>query len=133
MENADKVIVCMGSIAGTIKDAIDELKHENGINVGCLSIISYRPFPEKEIFDSLKAKKEIIVLEKAFAIGKRGVLGDEIKICLENTDCVVKNIVAGLGGRSITKSQIKEILICENLQDFSFLALDENLVRSNAI
>ncbi len=133
MGNADKVIVCMGSIAGTIKDAIDELKHENGINVGCLSIISYRPFPEKEIFDALKAKKEVIVFEKAFAIGKRGVLGDEIKICLENTDCVVKNVVAGLGGRSITKNQIKSILTGEELQDFSFLALDESLVNSNAI
>lgn len=133
LENADKVIVCMGSIAGTIKDAIDEIKLENGMDIGCLSIISYRPFPEDEIKNYLKNKKEVIVLEKAFAIGRRGVLGDEIKICLCGSKCNIKNVIAGLGGRSITKNQIKEILTCENLQDFSFLALDEDLVRSNAI
>lgn len=131
LDGADTVVVCMGSIAGTIKDAIDELSEITNRKIGCLSITSYRPFPSEEINSVLAGIKNIIVLEKAFAVGKGGILSDEVKISINSNN--VKTVVAGLGGRPITKSHIKGILMDDHLKDFSFLDLDENIVDSNEI
>ena len=125
-ENADTIVVCMGSIAGTIQDTIDEI----GGNIGCLTITSYRPFPAEEIATALKNCKRVIVIEKAFAIGKDGVLADEIRLALKEDMHKVKTVVAGLGGRPIKKYQLKEIFADENLPDFSFLGLDNELMAS---
>ena len=126
MDNAETVIVCMGSVAGTVQDAIDEF----GENVGCLTIKSFRPFPEKEIAAALSNCKTVIVLEKAFAIGRDGVLADEIRIALKENAHKVKTVVAGLGGRKIKKSQLKEIMADKNLPEFSFLGLDNELMKT---
>ena len=66
LEKAETVIVTMGSVAGTIKDTIDELNKKGG-KYGVLSIVSYRPFPTEAIRKALKNAKTVIVLEKAFA------------------------------------------------------------------
>ena len=125
-EGADTIVVCMGSVAGTIQDTIDELD----ANIGCLTITSYRPFPAKEIAEALKDCKRVIVVEKAFAIGKDGVLADEIRLALKEDMSKVKTVVAGLGGRAIKKGQLKEVFMNENLPDFSFLSLDNELLES---
>lgn len=134
MEGAETVVVCLGSIAGTIKDAIDELKEEGNDKIGCLTITSYRPFPSDEIRVALMQSKNVIVLEKAFAVGKGGILSDEIKICLgDNANNKVKTVVAGLGGRAIKKADIKRVLTDRDLPEFSFLNLNEDILNSNEI
>lgn len=125
-DNSDTVVVCMGSIAGTVQDAIDELDS----NVGCLTIKSFRPFPEKEIAEALSHCKNVIVLEKAFAIGRDGILADEIRIALRDNAYKVKTVVAGLGGRKIKKSQLKETFVDKDLPAFSFLGLNSELIKS---
>ena len=126
MDGAETAIVCMGSIAGTVQDTIDEF----GRKVGCLTITSFRPFPAEEIARALANCKRVIVLEKAFAVGKDGILADEVRIALKEDLHKVKTVVAGLGGRAITKNMLKEILSNDNIPDFSFLGLDENLLSS---
>ena len=126
MDHADTAVVCMGSIAGTVQDTIDEL----GGNVGCVTIKSFRPFPEKELAAALANCKQVIVLEKAFAIGRDGVLADEVRIALKNNAHKVKTVVAGLGGRKIKMSQLKEVFVDTNLPEFSFLGLDNELLKS---
>lgn len=125
-DNAETIIVCMGSIFGTIQDAIDEIDE----NVGALVIKSFRPFPEKEIAKALGKCKNVIVLEKAFAVGRDGVLADEIRVALKQNAYKVKTVIAGLGGRSIKKQQIKDLVRNKDLPDFSFLGLDEKLLKS---
>ena len=51
LEDAERVLVCLASTAGTVKDVVDELRDE-GEAVGLLRICSYRPFPAAEIRDA---------------------------------------------------------------------------------
>lgn len=128
LEKAETVIVTMGSVAGTIKDTIDELNKKGG-KYGVLSIVSYRPFPTEAIRKALKNAKTVIVLEKAFAVGIGGILFQEISLALKNTKTEVKSVVAGLGGRAITSDMIKEYLNHKNHDDMVFLGLNKEIIE----
>ena len=128
LEKAETVIVTMGSVAGTIKDTIDELNQKSG-KYGVLSIVSYRPFPAEAIRKALKKAKKVIVLEKAFAVGIGGILFQEISLALKNTKTEVKSVVAGLGGRAITSDMIKEYLNHKNHDDMVFLGLNKEVIE----
>jgi pyruvate ferredoxin oxidoreductase alpha subunit len=125
--NAETVIVTLGSVAGTIKDAVDEL-NADGNNFGVLSLISYRPFPADALREALKDAKRVIVVEKAFAVGIGGILSQEIELALKNSSSEVISVVAGLGGRNITKSMIKECLLRKDYPKATFLGLKEDVI-----
>ncbi|MCM8765856.1 MAG: pyruvate ferredoxin oxidoreductase, partial [Candidatus Omnitrophica bacterium] len=110
LEGAEKVIVAMGSVCGTIKETIDELRNEKE-RVGLLKIITYRPFPQEEIYQALKDIKEIAVLEKAVSLGGFGPLYTEIKALFagKKESPKVSGFIAGLGGRDITKGSLKTV------------------------
>ncbi|MDR1982690.1 MAG: hypothetical protein LBQ08_02750 [Holosporaceae bacterium] len=127
IKNAETVVITMGSVAGTIKDLIDEL-NSIGEKIGLLSIISYRPFPTDAIVNSLKNTKRIIVLEKAFAVGIGGILFQEIELAFKQTDIEVFSVVAGLGGRNITKPMLKEYFLKKNIEEITFLGLKEDII-----
>jgi pyruvate ferredoxin oxidoreductase alpha subunit len=126
-KNAETIVVTMGSVAGTTKDLIDEL-NADGENFGLLSVISYRPFPADAIVDSLKNAKKVIVLEKAFAIGIGGILSQEIELILKRTNIEIFSVVAGLGGRNITKPMLKEYFLNKNNKNITFLGLNDDIV-----
>lgn len=109
LENADTVIVTMGSVAGTIKDTIDNLNAHGG-KFGVLSIVSYRPFPREAIRDALQRAETVVVVEKAFAVGIGGVLFQEISLALKDRNVAVRSVIAGIGGRAITSKMIREYL-----------------------
>jgi pyruvate ferredoxin oxidoreductase alpha subunit len=67
-EDAEIIIVTMGSVIGTIKDAIDAMRAE-GKKVGLVKVRSYRPFPVQALRKALKDASVIAVLEKDVAIG----------------------------------------------------------------
>jgi pyruvate ferredoxin oxidoreductase alpha subunit len=128
IENAETVVVTMGSVAGTIKDAVDEVNAE-GKRFGVLSITSYRPFPEEAIKESLKNAKRVIVVEKAFAVGIGGVLSREIELALKGMNIEVVSVVAGLGGRNITKPMLKDCFLKKDRGDTTFLGLKEEIIE----
>jgi pyruvate ferredoxin oxidoreductase alpha subunit len=106
MENAEMAIVAMGSVCGTIKDAIE------GSEVGLLRIRSYRPFPAEELAKSLKDVRAVGVLDRAFSYGFEGPLFSEVKsslYILRGQPCVLGNVV-GLGGRDIMVEDIKGVV-----------------------
>ncbi len=112
LDDAEIVIMAMGSVIGTIKDTIDELRRE-GESVGLLKVRSFRPFPKEAIRKALKNAKIIITLDKNISIGKNeGALCTEVKACLHNTDIRVPVIgfMLGHGGRDIPMSMIKKII-----------------------
>ena len=128
-EDAETVIVAMGSVLGTIKDTVDELNHTNGNDkFGVLSLVSYRPFPDKEIREALKNAKRVIVVEKAFALGRGGILAREIELALKGSDIEIITVIAGLGGRVITKTMLAEIFQ-QSGNKMVFLGLKENVIR----
>jgi len=100
----------LGSVIGTIKDAIDEMRSD-GIKVGLLKVRCYRPFPVQALRKALKNADVIAVIEKDVAIGGEAGLVTDLKAAFYNSNIKVPIIgfAAGLGGRDITLKDIKKI------------------------
>jgi pyruvate ferredoxin oxidoreductase alpha subunit len=112
LEDAEVAIVAMGSVIGTIKDVIDELRAE-GRSVGLLKIRSFRPFPVEAVRKALKNASVIVTLDKNISIGKyEGALCTEIKAALYNTkmNVPILGYMLGHGGRDIPPETIKKIV-----------------------
>lgn len=110
LDDAEIAIVAMGSICGTIKDAVDEMRAE-GRKVGLLKIRSFRPFPAEDIKKALSGVKKVGVFEKNISIGSRmkGAVGYEVKDAIGDSSVQVLSYVAGLGGRDIRIRDIKKM------------------------
>lgn len=108
--SADFVIVTLGTIAGTVKDAVDTLRSD-GKKVGLLRLRYLRPFPNEEIVKLLKDAKAVAVLEKDISFGNEGTVYTNVNSALKkgNVTCPTSNYIGGLGGRDIEKHQIIEI------------------------
>lgn len=119
LDDAEIVIMAMGSVIGTIKDTIDVLRSE-GESVGLLKVRTFRPFPVEAIRKTLKNVKVIVTLDKNISIGKNeGALCTEVKACLHNTDLRIPVIgfMLGHGGRDIPMNTIKKIVGKAKLAD----------------
>jgi len=103
-DDAEVVIVAMGSVIGTLKDMIEE-KRDASRKIGLLSVCSFRPFPSKEVREALKNVRHVIVLEKSLASGQGGVLAAHVRSCLRE-GVPVTTLIAGLGGRPIPKNSL---------------------------
>ncbi len=110
LDDAEIVIVTLGSVIGTIKDAIDEMRSE-GIKVGLLKVRCYRPFPVAALRKALKNADVIAVIEKDVAIGGEAGLVTDLKAAFYNSNikAPIIGFAAGLGGRDITLKDIKKI------------------------
>ena len=109
MDDAETVIVAMGSICGTIKDTIDDLRTE-GARVGLLKIRVFRPFPSDEVARALKGAKRVAVLDKNISLGAKGAVALEIKDALYSSGIPVYDYIVGLGGRDVRKKDIREVV-----------------------
>jgi len=110
-EDAERVIVAMGSVCGTIKDVVDELRAK-GKKVGLLKVTCFRPFPVQAIYDALKNIPKVAVLDKALSLGSYAPIAADIKAAFfgkKKAPKVISSFIAGLGGRDITKHSIREI------------------------
>ena len=103
LKDAKYVIVAAGSTAGTIKEVVDKIR-EKGEKVGLLKIKLFRPFPAKEIKETLEDKK-IAVLDRSLSFGTFPPIYSEIKKLIPN----VQSYVYGLGGRDVFSSDIKKV------------------------
>jgi len=128
LEDADTAIVAMGSICGTIKDSIDEMRTE-GNKVGLLKIRVFRPFPAEEIAKMLSHVKRVAVLDKNISLGAKGATVMEIRDALYGSSIPVKGYVLGLGGRDVRKRDVKEIVaLCEKGPGDQFYGLRKELI-----
>jgi pyruvate ferredoxin oxidoreductase alpha subunit len=130
--DAETIVVALGSVLGTIEDVVDELR-DQGVKIGALGITCFRPYPLEEIRAALADARRVVVLEKAFAVGLGGIVGQNVRLSLAGLPSQVYDVVAGLGGRSITKRSL-HTLIADVLEDrlepdrLTFLDLDFELV-----
>ncbi|MEE8620531.1 MAG: transketolase C-terminal domain-containing protein [Syntrophobacteria bacterium] len=132
LEEADVVVVSMGSVVGTIKELIDQLEEE-GKKVGLLQICSYRPFPRKEVYRALKDKMNIVVLEKCISLGRGGILASDVRWSFpraEKKDRDISSFVAGLGGRNISIDDLRYMVekVEKEPVEFEFLGLRTELI-----
>lgn len=131
LDDAETVIIAMGSLLGTIKDTIDEMR-ATGVKIGALGIISFRPFPRAAVKAALKGAKRVVVMEKTFAVGIGGILAADVRTAMDGISLIDYNVIAGLGGRPITKKSLHELFekACrDDLPALTFLDLDWKIVN----
>jgi pyruvate ferredoxin oxidoreductase alpha subunit len=130
-DDAETIVVALGSVLGTIKDAVD-IRREAGERIGVVGITSFRPFPFQAVRDVLCGARQVVVIEKAFSIGFGGVLATDLSLALHGTDCTLRSVVAGLGGRSITRLALEDLFATAargQLEALTFLDLDHGVVE----
>ena len=130
-DDAETIVVAMGSILGTIKDVVDEMR-QAGEKIGVLGIISYRPFPLEEVRNALQNAKRVVVLEKSLAVGIGGVVSTDVRMAMSGLQLEGHTVVAGLGGRAITMKSLHALFakaIGGELERLTFLDLDWDVVN----
>lgn len=135
LDGADTVVIALGSILGTIKDVVDEMVAAD-IAIGVLGIIAFRPFPTEAVRAALSHAKRVIVLEKAFQVGIGGIVIENVRTSLRGSSIKDYTVIAGLGGRPITKDSLRKYLDCaivDGVEDLTFLDLDQELADSEIL
>lgn len=109
-EDADYILITLGSIAGLVKEIVDKLRAE-GKKVGLLRLRYIRPFPNEEIADAVKNAKAVAVLEKDISFGNEGTVFTNVNSALHKANISVpsSNYIGGLGGRNISAEEIETI------------------------
>jgi len=131
LEDADTVIVALGSVLGTLKDTVDELR-DKGRNVGVLGVGCFRPWPHEAVRGALTGVKHVVVLEKSLAVGVGGIVSTNVRTALAGRGVAVQTVIAGLGGRPITKASLTKMIEAaddERLESVTFLDLDHGAVE----
>ncbi|MDP1654388.1 MAG: pyruvate ferredoxin oxidoreductase [Rhodocyclaceae bacterium] len=133
-EDAETIVVAMGSVLGTIKDVIDELRQDEngGHKIGVLGITCFRPFPIAAVADALRHCKRFVVLEKSLAVGLGGILAVNVRMAVTGMGLKGFTVVAGLGGRAITRKSLHALFLKANqeaLDPVTFLDLDWKVVN----
>ena len=110
-DDADVILVAIGSVTGTIKDAIDDMREE-GRKVGLVKIRCYRPFPYEDIWKAARHARAVTVMDANFSMGSAGAVAMDLKTkFFSKPDApVVLDVVAGLGGREINKHTVRRIV-----------------------
>jgi pyruvate ferredoxin oxidoreductase alpha subunit len=111
-EDAEILLMAMGSVVGTIKDVIDKARSQ-GIKVGLIKVRTFRPFPAEAIRSAVSDAAIVVTLDKNISVGlNEGALFTEVKSCLYNSDInvPVMGFMLGHGGRDIPMSTIQMII-----------------------
>jgi pyruvate ferredoxin oxidoreductase alpha subunit len=130
-EDAETIVVALGSVIGTLQDAVDEMRY-GGKKVGVLGIRSFRPFPLAAVRAALQGAKRVVVLEKSFSVGLGGVVSTDVRLALSGLELHGYTVIAGLGGRAITKASLVRTLtdaVADQLQPLTFMDLDWGIVN----
>jgi len=131
-EDAETIVVALGSVLGTVKDTVDELR-DAGVRIGVLGITSFRPFPLAAVRQALERAQRVVVLEKSLAVGIGGIVSTNVRMALSGLHLHGYTVVAGLGGRAITRASLHRMLrdaIADRLEPLTFLDLDWKLVNN---
>ncbi|HEU4350386.1 MAG TPA: pyruvate ferredoxin oxidoreductase [Burkholderiales bacterium] len=108
-EDAELVVVTMGSMCGTARDAVDALR-ESGLPAGLLKVRLFRPLPAAELRETLSGVRDVLVLDRNFSPGVGGVLHQELRAALYGMKNPpgVHGYLAGVGGVNVPPQKIME-------------------------
>lgn len=125
-EDADTVVIALGSVLGTLKDTVAELRAD-GVSVGVVGITTFRPFPYDAVRAAVGRAERVVVLERAFSVGTGGIVTADVRAAL--ADQQLYTVVAGLGGRPVTEASLRAVLTRSDLDPLTFLDLNTELVE----
>ncbi len=130
-EDAETIVLALGSVLGTIKDTVDELREE-GVKIGVVGITSFRPFPLEAVRAAVAHAQRVLVLEKALAVGVGGIVSANVRMALSGIHLHGYTTIAGLGGRPITKASLRGLFLdaaADRLEQLTFLDMDWDVVN----
>jgi pyruvate ferredoxin oxidoreductase alpha subunit len=130
-EDAETIVVALGSVVGTLQDTVDDMRAA-GVKIGVLGIRSFRPFPLAAVRAALQGAKRVVVLEKSFSVGLGGVVSTDVRLALSGLQLHGYTVIAGLGGRAITKASLARTLtdaVDDKLEPLSFMDLQWSIVN----
>jgi len=109
-EDADLVLVSMGTIGSEARIAVDNLRKQ-GVKVGSARLRVFRPFPKEEIRRLVKGVQMITTIDRQISFGVEGPLFTEVKASIygEQDRPLAAGFIAGLGGRDVTLHDIEKI------------------------
>ena len=119
LEDADYVVVAIGSVCGTAKDAIDQLRAK-GMKAGLMKVRVFRPFPGEEFAEALRNCKAVAIMDRAESYsGQGGPLGAELMAAMYRAKVTAEavNIMYGLSGRDVRVEDIEKVFA--DLQDMA--------------
>lgn len=110
-EDAEVILVAMGSVIGTLREAVDIMRREE-VKVGLVKVRSYRPFPAEALRQAVSHAGVVAVLDRALSFGYQGVLATDVKAALYDAkQCPpVLGLMAGFGGREVNLDAVREIV-----------------------
>jgi pyruvate ferredoxin oxidoreductase alpha subunit len=130
MDDAATVVVALGSMAGTVKEVVDELRAQ-GQKVGLLRLITYRPLPSEALYRVLDKAEDIVVMEKALSLGSSGPLATDLRAIFQSRPANprISGFVIGLGGRDVTMEDIRDAISKSHRQvvETDFVALRDDM------
>jgi pyruvate ferredoxin oxidoreductase alpha subunit len=129
-EDADTIVVALGSVLGTIKDTVDAMR-EAGERIGVLGITCVRPWPMAATRAALAKAKRVVVVEKSLAVGLGGIVSANVRQSYGGAPDAVHTVVAGLGGRAITREALTAVFrdaCADRLAPLTFLDLNHEVV-----
>ena len=129
-QDAETLVVALGSVNGTIKDVVDEMR-QAGNSIGSVSICSFRPFPMKALNQAMQHASRVVVIEKSLAVGIGGIVSTDVRMALAGLGIPVHTVVAGLGGRAITRASLHEVFERAGkgaLQRLTFLDMNHEVI-----
>jgi len=109
IEDADIVLVAIGSAAGNVMTVVKKLRAE-GRKVGVLKVRTFRPFPTQHIRKALSGAKVIGIMDRSDSFGAQGgQLFTEISAAMYGGKAhpQIYNFIYGLGGRDIFPDDIE--------------------------
>ncbi len=133
-KNPETILVAMGSVAGTIKETVDEFnpptpllkggkpplltKERDGVrfrgtinNIGVLKIKTYRPFPTDDVIKIISRAKYVAVIDKAITLGYMGPLAIDVKAAAQGkVKAKIQSFIVGLGGRDVIRKMVGKII-----------------------
>lgn len=130
-DGAGTVIVTLGSVSGTAKDVVDEVAGQDG-NIGLATLLMFRPFPYAAVREALGQARRVIVVERAFAPGAGGIVSADVRTALAGLPVEVITVVAGLGGRAVSKASLHQMVAdakAGRLDELTFLDLRRDIVE----
>jgi len=130
-EGAETIVVALGSVIGTVQEVVDEMR-DAGTRIGAVSIGSFRPFPLAALRDALQHAARVVVLEKCLAVGLGGIVSDGVRRALSGIQLKGYTVIAGLGGRAITRASLLQLFTDANedeLEAVTFLDLNAEVVN----
>ena len=110
LEDADVVIVCLGTTFETAQIACDNMR-EKGIKAGILMPRVFRPTRIEQLASMLQNTKAIVCMDRSAPGGQLGQLFQDVSSAIINTSArpLMSNLIYGLGGRDMTVVELEEI------------------------